>query len=128
MLQLSVNPSLRVTKTICTKFETNFSDLQLFSAAVPWHCRCCVGSCCLYGKERSTGGRSRDGAACRAAGSCLLPRTLPGGRSVCSGAFHRAAFYYTSGHKKCLADDMGCCCVAASQRRELITGIKTRKK
>lgn len=28
-----------------------------------------------------------------------------------------AAFYYTSGHKKCLAGDMGCCCVAVKQKK-----------
>lgn len=63
------------------------------------------------------GGRSLDEAARRAAGSRLLPHTRPGGRSACSGAFHMVASYYTPGRRKCLAGDMGCCCVAVVQKK-----------
>ncbi|MEQ2167131.1 hypothetical protein GOODEAATRI_000948 [Goodea atripinnis] len=72
----------------------------------------CVGSCCLCDREQSTGGRSMDGAACTAAGSRPLTGSLRDGRAVCSGAFHKAASYYTSDRRKCLVGDTGCCCVA----------------
>lgn len=103
-------------------------EVHLFSSIVPWQCRGCVGSCCLYDREWRTGGHRPDEAACRAAGSRLLPNTRPGGRSACSGGSRTAVFYCTSGHKKCLADDMGCCCVPVKQRRSvtLIAEIYTK--
>lgn len=105
----------KLCKTYFSHWKSSCSQWQCF---VPWQCRWCVGSCCRYDRERSTGGRSLAEAACRAAGSRLLPGSRPGGKSVCSGAFHMATICYMSGRKKCLADDMGCCCVAVGRRRE----------
>ena len=97
---------------------------------VPLQCRWCEGSCCLDDRERSTGGRSLDEAARRAAGSCRLPNTRPGGRSVCSGGFHMAVFCCMSSHRKCPAGDTGCCCVAVGQKKRaslLSQEIKKKK-
>lgn len=129
MLQLPTNPSLDVTKTMCTLCNPYFSywRCSCSPSVVPWRCRWCVGSCCPYDRERSTGGHSLHEAARRAAGSCLLPNTRPGGRSVCSGGSHMAAFYYTSGHKKCLAGDMGCCCVAVKQKKKCHFNHRNKK-
>lgn len=87
-----------------------------------------MGSRCPYDRELSTGGHSLDEAVCRVAGSCLLPSNRPGGKSVCSGAFHMAALYYMSGHKKCLADGTGCCCVAVGRRKKCHYTHRNRKQ
>lgn len=96
-------------------------------SVLPWHCRWCVGSCCLYDRELSTDGHSLDEVAHRAAGSRLLLCTRRGGRSFCSGGFHMAKFYYMSGRRKCPADDMGCCCVAVGKKKSNAAWITEKK-
>lgn len=114
---------------LCNLFLSHWkSSCSQWHCSVPWQCRWCVDSCCLYDREQRTGGRSLDEAACRAAGSRLLAGTLPGDRCVCSGASRRATFYYTLGHKKCLGDDTGCCCVAVSQRKGCRFSCKNKNR
>lgn len=100
----------------------------LQQGTIPWQCRWNVGSCCLYDRKQHTGGRSLDEAAHKAAGRCPLPSSRHGGRCAGSGAFHMAVLYDMSGHKKCLEDGMGCCCVAKGQtKQQLFNHLKTKK-
>uniref|UniRef100_A0A3B3CWW4 Uncharacterized protein n=1 Tax=Oryzias melastigma TaxID=30732 RepID=A0A3B3CWW4_ORYME len=54
-----------------------------------------------------------------------LVGTLRGGRAACSDAFHTPAACCTSGRRKCLAGDTGCCCVAVGSK-ETVSASNSR--